>query len=268
MTKKSIALTTLCLLAGATFGCSAAETGGAQDDGVAETDGTEAAAIATIEAGKQQVTFFGEDDGAILIGSSKPNLDPEFAVVQLERTAGTELTPLEVFSALAPDQTPPEQLVADHATRVAELGRADASVLRVAYEPRQFTPAGWTPAQCDNAFGLTASSVIRKNSQVVVDLCTANLSSTTTCDVYVNTLRHRAAVCNNSPTLSMTTKAHTRDIDSSWRTSSASVPPNGSYLWTALGRATPDLTGLRPSKLRLQAWAADSNFFHARLTPN
>jgi hypothetical protein len=266
MNKKYIALTTLCLLA--VVGCSAAETGSGQGDGVAEADGTEAEAFATIDAGHQQVTFYEGDAGAILIGSAKPNFDPEFAIVQLERKAGTELTPLEVFSALAPGETPPQRLVADHAVRVGELGRADASVLQVAYDQRQLSPTAWTSTQCDNALGLTASSVIRKQNQLVLDMCTANLSSTTTCDVYVPTARHRAGVCNNSPTLSMSTTASSRDTSSSWKTASASVAPNGSYLWTAYGRLNKDLTTWLPSKLRLQAWAADSNWFHARLAPN
>lgn len=216
----------------------------------------------------KQVTFYDGGDGAILIGSAKPNVDPDFAIVQLERTAGMELTPLEVFSALAPSQTPPEELVRDHAIRVAALGRADKSVLQVAYDPRPLAPTAWTSTQCDNALGLTASSVIRKQNQLVLDMCTANLSSTTTCDVYVPTVRHRAGVCNNSPTLSMTTKASSRDTSSSWNTASASVVPNGSYLWTAFGRLNSDLTAWLPSKLRLQGWAADSNWFHARLAPN
>lgn len=264
MNKKSMTVTALCLLA--SVGCSAGEAGSAQD-GVAETDGTALEAFAAIEVGEQQVTFYGDEALGILVGSAKSNFDPEFAIVQLERTAGTELTPLEVFSALAPGETPPNQLVADHAIRAVELGRVDATVLQVAYEPQQLVEKAWTPTQCDSALGLTASGVIRRNSQVVIDLCTSNLSAAG-CDVYVPTARHRAGVCNNSPTLSMNTKAHTRDTSSGWRTASASVVPNGSYLWTAWGRLNGDLTAWIPSKLRLQAWAADSNFFHARLAPN
>ncbi|HEY3497794.1 MAG TPA: hypothetical protein VGK73_24015 [Polyangiaceae bacterium] len=266
MNKKHIALTALCLLAA--VGCSAAETGSAQEDGVAEADGTTAEAFATIEVGEQQVTFFDSGDGGILVGSAKSNFDPEFAIVQLERTAGMELTPLELFSALAPGEAAPEQLVEDHAARVAALGRADATVLQIAYEPQQLIEKAWTPTQCDNALGLTAAGVIRRNNQLVIDYCTANLTASPGCETYVPTARHRAGVCNNSPTLSMTTKAHTRDTSSSWRTSTASVVPNGSYLWTAWGRLNGDLTQWIPSKLRLQAWAADSNWFHARLAPN
>jgi hypothetical protein len=264
MNKKCSALTSFWWLA-VVAGCSGTETGSSQDDWNAEADGTSAEAFATIEVGDQQVTFYGGDAGEILVGSVKLNFDPEFAIAQLERTAGTELTPLELFSGLAPDETPPQRLIEDHAGRVARLGRPDASVLKVAYEPQQVEKA-WTPTQCDNALGLTASSVIRRNSQLHVDLCTSNLAQP--CDVYPATGRHRAGVCNNSPSLSMTTTAYSRHIDSDWRSASASVPPNGSFLWTSWPRLNKDLTAWVPSKLRLNTWAADGNFFHARLTPN
>lgn len=263
MNKKCIALTSFWLAA--VGGCSATETGSGQGDKIAEAEGTSAEALATIDVGDQQVSFYASEAGEILVGSAKLNFDPEFAIVQLERTAGTELTPLELFSALAPSETPPEALVEDHAGRVVHLGRSDARVLEVAYEP-QLVAKAWTPTQCDNALGLTASSVLRRDSQLVIDLCTSNLAQP--CDVYPATGRHRAGVCNNSPSLSMTTTAHSRHIDSGWSTASASVVPNGSYLWTAWPRLNKDLTAWVPSKLRLQAWAPDTNFFHARLAPN
>jgi hypothetical protein len=264
MNKKYIALTSLCLL-GVVGGCSAAEVGSEQDDGIAEAAETSAEALATIEVGEQQVTFYVGDRG-ILVGSAKTNFDPEFAIVQLERTAGVELTPLEVFSALAPDETPPEPLVQDHAARVAQLGRADASLLQVAYEPQRLLAKAWTPTQCDNALGLTASNVTRLNSLLNIDRCTSQLAQP--CDVYPATARHRAGVCNNSPSNAMSTTASSRFLGGSWQSATASVPANGSYLWTAWGKLNGSLTAWVPSQLRLRGWAADSNLFHARLTPN
>jgi len=270
MHKKYSALPTLFLLAA--VGCSAADSGSAPENGHAadQADATSAEALTTVQVGEQQITFYVDAEGGILIGSSKPNVVAEFAIVQLERTAGTELTPLELFSALAPGETAPERLVEDHASRVAGLGRSDGAMLQVALEPQRLLEKAWTPAQCDTALGLTAIPVIRHNNRVAIDMCTSTTAGypSGSCDVYVKTGRHRAGVCNNSPTLAMNTTAHSRHDTSSWSTASATVAPNGSYLWTVRPSLNKDLTGWQPSKVRLQAWASDGNLFHARLAPH
>jgi hypothetical protein len=268
MHKTYAALATLCLLAA--VGCSGAESGDAENSESADgTSATLAQSLATVDVGDEQVTFYDDVDGGILIGSLKPNAFADFAVVQLERTAGTELTPLELFSALAPDETPPNRLVQDHTARVAGLGRADAAMLKVAFEPQHLVDKAWTSAQCDTATGLTGPVVNRYESMIAIDICSSRASGFPlgSCNAWVTTSRHRAGVCNGSSVGAITTTASSRQDNTSWASASASVPANGSYLWTSHPSLNYKLTGWQPSKLRLQAWAFDGGGFRARLAP-
>jgi len=270
MHEKYTALTALCLFVAT--GCAASDPANSQaNSGAAdEAAETSAQALGTIDAGEEQVTFYDDGNGGILIGSSKPNSYADFAITQLEKTAGTQLTPLEVFSALAPTQTPPDRLVADHTARVTELGRANGAMLRVAFDPERQIEKVWNSTQCMNTLGLNTIVGIHKDSAIAVDGCTSmeNGYPKGSCNVFIKTARHRAGVCNNSSVGAINTTLYTRHDDSNWATATASVPRNGSYLWTVNPRLNYKLTGWQPSKLRMTAYAYDGSGFNAHWAPH
>jgi hypothetical protein len=143
-------------------------------------------------------------------------------------------------------------------------------MLQIAFEPQRLLEKAWTAAQCDSALGLTAVVVNRQNSKTSIDTCTSITPGqpTGSCNIYVKTHRHRAGVCNNSSVGSMNTTAYTRQDNTPWNTASASVPANGSYLWTSHPGLNSTLTDWQPSKMRLTAAGFPGNNFHARLVPN
>ena len=275
MTRISMLMGKLCLLS--LFGCAVESADPSPDSGSQagsqkSANGAELQAselLQKVQVGAEEVSFYGnEADGMIMIGSAKPNTLPEFAVEVLEETAGTQLTPLEIFNALAPDGVPHERLVDDHAVRATLLGRLDTAVLQVPFAPQRVEKA-WTSSQCDSALTLTGIVVNRQNDISYINQCTSLTPGfpTGSCDVWVETGRHRAGVCNNNPQASALTVAAARHNTSGWREASASVPPNGSYLWTAHPALNSKLTGWVPSKMRMSAIAGFGGGFHARLAP-
>jgi hypothetical protein len=259
------ALVVVCALLG---GCSAESLGTDLDEQPATDMGEP---LQTIEVGTERLQFFDAGDaGSILISSSKPNHIPRFAVDSLEETAGMQLTPLEVFQALAPEGVEPhERLVSDHFAQTRALGRPDSAVVDVTFKPPAVDKL-ISPAQCTALLFGTQFILISRNDLGSINMCTANqpLVPQGSCDVWIQTNRHRAGICNNSQQGSALGKATITSNGAGSASTTASVPPNTAQLWTGTPAFNDKLTGFRESKLRLNAIAAFGGGFHARLAPN
>lgn len=243
--------------------CAAENSGGAA--GI-EEEAEIAESLQSIQAGAEKVEFFAAS-GGILMSFSKPNALPRFAIDVLEEKAGHELTPLEIFQSLAPEGAPHARLLADHAQRARVLGRADASVVRVVFEP-QLIEKAWTPEQCEQSLIPNAIVQIRKNDlSANFTSCTANRPAIPqgSCNHWIQTNRHRAGVCNNSSTASLTTSATITSDGARSGTNSATVPGNTSWLWTGIPALNSSLTAHRRSKMLLVAGPPQGSTFHARL---
>jgi len=93
-----------------------------------------------------------------------------------------KLTSLEIFKALAPEQTPPPALEAAHAREAQALGRTGTEVVLVEFDNHRAVQKAVTPAQCDimfrdpytSNFGPWVNRVYRDNLTGIQSQCGGN----------------------------------------------------------------------------------------------
>ena len=247
-------------------GCSAETAGSAEAAGSAETAGPEfdqapadTEPLQTVQVGLERLDFF-DADGSIWISSTRPNQVPWFAIDVLEQAAGVQLTPLEIFAALAPEGLAPhDRLIEDHLSQTQALGRADNAVIRVEFEPPPIEKT-ISPAQCSSLILGAGFPSLSLDNVATVNACTV------TCGSFIQTNRQRVGICNNGPATASATATISSEGAGSASTS-ASVPANTSQLFTGTPVLNKSLTAFRRSNMRIVASVIPGTF-HVRGAPN
>jgi hypothetical protein len=133
------------MLAALSWGCSSEQ-----------GDATEPVAEQAREVRVDEVASIPVMDGRInflmVEGSSEIMLEEvaplNTARTPFQRLGGQPLTSLEIFSAVAPDQTPPEAIVAAHAAEARALGRTDERLVVASVDTSTLEEKGVTTLQC------------------------------------------------------------------------------------------------------------------------
>ena len=103
--------------------------------------------IASVTVGSTEITFYreeGETDISIEEQASVYSVD-----TPMRQLWSRDLTSLEIYLALAPDQPAPEALVAAHAAEAKALGRDNDDVIPVELDRAPLAQKSVTPQDCD-----------------------------------------------------------------------------------------------------------------------
>jgi hypothetical protein len=134
------------LLASVSWGCSGEQ-----------GDATETVAEQAREVRVEEIASIPVMDGRInflmLEGSSEIILEQQAPLnatkTPFQRLGGQALTSLEIFRAIAPDQAPPEAIVAAHAAEARTLGRPDDQLMVASIDTSSLEEKGVTGTACN-----------------------------------------------------------------------------------------------------------------------
>jgi hypothetical protein len=134
-------------------GCEGAGDSGESPSGAPQIDhpgNTETTTLATVDVGYGTVQFVKRTDSE---GNTSLAFSEQASAYAVSTPLDTllldkPLTALEVFIAVAPDQTPPQELVDAQATQATQLGRADTSILKAKFDKDE--PVQKAIAACTN----------------------------------------------------------------------------------------------------------------------
>jgi len=103
--------------------------------------------LASVKVGDAEITFLQTE------GESDISIEEEASIyakqTPMQQLWSQRLTSLEVFMSLAPDEVPPEALVAAHAREAEVLGRDSDAIVPVELDLAPTLEKTVTPAQCD-----------------------------------------------------------------------------------------------------------------------
>ena len=103
--------------------------------------------LATVSVGDAQITFLQTE------GESDISIEEQASIyakqTPMQQLSGHALTSLELFLSLAPDEVPPEALIAAHAGEAEALGRDNDDIVPVELDVASTLQKSVTPSQCD-----------------------------------------------------------------------------------------------------------------------
>ena len=132
----------------ASVGACSSESGG-PEEAAASGHAVEVKEVAVATLGDARVAFLQ------VVGEADITIEEQASIyavtTPMQQLWGRGLTTLELFQALAPEQTAPEELVAAHA-REAQLLRRDETIRHVSLDMAPLVEKSVTPAQCSVMF--------------------------------------------------------------------------------------------------------------------
>lgn len=192
----------------------------------------------TLSVEGEEISFVAYDAGdgsprAIMIEGTHSNMT-ESVFSGLARQAG-KLTTLEKFKALAPADAVPHQLLVDaHAGQAVSLGRTDASVRQIQFDPSLVLKYS-TPTACRNA---ALGGATPNDSFTSAWFETAGTVCTNDCDWTGDDMKVWACVADGSVGI---TYAYWRDYEhTTWKSSGQyAIPKSGIRYWSWDGSIVP-----------------------------